>query len=105
MNGGPACGDRGRLQDLLDDRLPEDEQAELVGHLEGCEDCRRVFEDIAAGGRWGSEARRFAPGARGLDGAPATVTVPGVDTASDEPGIATATEADVSAFLDPPAEP
>ncbi len=51
-----------RLRLLLEDRLPDNEQAELSAHLEGCESCRIALEEMAAARSWWDEARRFAGG-------------------------------------------
>jgi serine/threonine protein kinase len=53
------CGDATLLSDLLDDRLPSDRQAELTAHLEACETCRGVFDELAAGSRWWGDLRRY----------------------------------------------
>lgn len=60
-----AC-DRDRLRRSLDDRLGEDERAELSGHLEACEGCRRALESLAATSRFWADAR-LADGAPGPD--------------------------------------
>jgi WD40 repeat protein len=44
------CPDPSRLQGLLDSSLPEQEQAELVGHLDACSGCQHSLEDMATGG-------------------------------------------------------
>jgi hypothetical protein len=44
-----ACPDRARLAELLNGSLPEDVQAELTRHLDGCEDCQKVLEGLAGG--------------------------------------------------------
>ena len=49
--------DRNRLRLSLEDRLSEVEQAELADHVEGCVDCRRQLEQMAAAsGYWGDAA-------------------------------------------------
>jgi predicted anti-sigma-YlaC factor YlaD len=53
------CGDVMLLSDLLDDRLPSDREAELTAHLEVCEVCRGVFDELAAESRWWSDLRRY----------------------------------------------
>ncbi len=79
----PPCGEAERLQALLDDRLPEAEQAELTAHLESCATCRRAFDELAGGSRWWSDVRRYAPGAASPGPDAATVTMPG---AGSHPG-------------------
>jgi serine/threonine-protein kinase len=64
--------DEPRLRSFLDDRLPEDEHAELADHLEACADCRRALERLAAGSRFWGELRQLserkgAPGSRSED--------------------------------------
>ncbi len=44
-----ACPSDLMLQDLLDDGLPEDEQAELTAHLDDCDECRSRLEEAAGG--------------------------------------------------------
>jgi tricorn protease-like protein len=44
------CPDHARLEKLLDSSLPEDEQAELIGHLDGCSCCQHSLEELASGG-------------------------------------------------------
>src|SRR4051812_10373487 len=45
----PSCPDRSRLCDLLDGSLPDDEQAALTEHLDGCTSCQQDLEGLAAG--------------------------------------------------------
>jgi WD40 repeat protein/serine/threonine protein kinase len=52
--------DATKLRRLLDDRLDDDEQAELARHLEACELCRRALERLAAESRLWVDARRLA---------------------------------------------
>ena len=54
------CRDPNRLAALLEDRLPPEEQAEMAGHLEGCEPCRAALEAMAAESRWWDDARKLA---------------------------------------------
>ncbi len=54
-----SCVDATVLSDLLDDRLPADQQTELTAHLETCEKCRTVFDELAAGSGWWGDLRRF----------------------------------------------
>jgi WD40 repeat protein len=44
-----TCPGPDRLRRLLDGSLPEPEQADLTGHLDGCADCQRALERLAAG--------------------------------------------------------
>ena len=59
--------DRNRLRLSLEDRLSEVEQAELADHVEGCADCRRQLEQMAAASGYWSDAALLrgepAPGA------------------------------------------
>ena len=41
-----------RLARLLADALVEAEKARAIGHLDGCEPCRRALESLAADGSW-----------------------------------------------------
>ncbi len=43
-----TCPDNEQLRRLLDSRLPEAEQADLVAHLDSCPSCQRTLEDLAA---------------------------------------------------------
>jgi serine/threonine protein kinase len=45
-----TCPDPGRLDELLHNRLPERQQAELVGHLDACMSCQLALEELATGG-------------------------------------------------------
>jgi hypothetical protein len=49
MNYPTPCPDLPRLQDLLASRLPEEEQAALIGHLDSCSGCQNSLEEIAGG--------------------------------------------------------
>ncbi len=49
--------DRNRLRLSLEDRLPEDEQAELEHHLESCPGCRGELEEMAAASLLWRDAR------------------------------------------------
>ena len=80
----PFRCDPARLRLLLEDRLPEEDQAALAGHLEGCDSCRRDLERLAAESRWWGDARLL----RG-----------------EEPGAAAAAEPPALDFLAPPEEP
>ena len=53
MSACPCPARPNRLLRLLADELPEPEQAELVAHLDGCPECRRTLESLAArSGLW-----------------------------------------------------
>src|SRR6185312_12422731 len=56
----PSPCDRARLEQLLDASLSENEQAELSGHLERCEPCRKMLETMAATTRWWQDVRGLA---------------------------------------------
>ena len=75
----PDRCDPDRLGLLLEDRLPEVDQAELAEHLDGCESCRKALDAMAAGGAWWAEARRY------LAPAP-TVEFPDRDCVTQAPG-------------------
>jgi eukaryotic-like serine/threonine-protein kinase len=53
----PFRCDPSRLRLLLEDRLSDDDQAALAGHLEDCASCRRGLESLAAESRWWGDAR------------------------------------------------
>ena len=57
----PFRCDESRLKSLLDDDMPELEQAELNDHLETCASCRRTLERLAAGSQLWAELRELAP--------------------------------------------
>jgi len=59
MVAGRSGCDRNRLKLLLQNRLPEQGQTEVEGHLETCEDCCRQLEELAADARWWEDVRRF----------------------------------------------
>jgi serine/threonine protein kinase len=52
------CPDPARLKHLLDNSLPESEQAELNAHLEACESCRGALDRLAVGSESWSDAAR-----------------------------------------------
>jgi serine/threonine protein kinase len=54
-----------RLDLFLRGRLPENSQQELEAHLLVCPSCRHQLDELAGGGRWWSEVRRYL----GEDGA------------------------------------
>jgi len=63
-----SCGDPRRLSELLEDRLPADEQSRLTAHLDCCASCRRMLDHLAADGRWWHDLRAFVgPEAQGDD--------------------------------------
>lgn len=51
--------DRNRLRSLLEDRLPADQENEIVHHLDRCSKCQEALESLAAEGRWWQELRRL----------------------------------------------
>ncbi len=58
MNRLADCPGAVRLQDLLDGALPDGEQADLTGHLDGCPRCQQQLETLAVGGQpWPVVAR------------------------------------------------
>jgi serine/threonine-protein kinase len=75
--------DTSRLKLLLDDRLPQDGQAEVAAHIETCEDCRRYLETMAAGADWWSDARDYLPVETGGELAPATPCTADFDPRSE----------------------
>ena len=92
--------DRNRLRLSLEDRLSEARQAELADHLEGCPDCRRELERMAAASKFWGEAAL-------LRGEPDPGTSPTVGLADGVPEFQSEEEiGDVDAgwreFLDPP---
>src|SRR5262245_41617639 len=65
-----TCPDPARLRGLLDGRLSSDEQADLTAHLDGCPDCQRALEDLAAGSSsWPDSVRHREGGRPGPDSA------------------------------------
>jgi hypothetical protein len=44
-----ACPDPARLKGILHGTLSDLEQEELIGHLDGCAECRRRLDDLATG--------------------------------------------------------
>jgi serine/threonine-protein kinase len=48
-----------RLDLFLRQRLPKDAQQELEAHLLVCPACRNQLDELAGGGRWWSEVRRY----------------------------------------------
>jgi WD40 repeat protein/serine/threonine protein kinase len=47
-----TCPNRQVLQDLLDDLLPDEEQAELTAHLDGCPACQQLVETMGSHDSW-----------------------------------------------------
>jgi serine/threonine-protein kinase len=85
----PSCPAPARLLRLLNATLPEDEQAPLMEHLEGCAGCREALEALAAGrDSWAGVAR----GLRDEPGPERTAAFPPSGGAS-------------LGFLDPPEKP
>ena len=55
------CPQPQRLQKLLDESLPADEQQTLQTHLESCDACQKTLEHLAAGGvTWDKTAQNLA---------------------------------------------
>ncbi|MHC4398473.1 MAG: protein kinase domain-containing protein [Planctomycetota bacterium] len=48
-----------QLRRFVDDQLSEDAEAEMDRHLDGCEDCRRRLESLAAAPSWWSDAKEL----------------------------------------------
>jgi len=92
--------DRNRLRLSLEDRLSEAKQAELADHLEGCLECRRELEQMAAASKYWGDAVL-------LCGEPSSGPSPSGIIADGIPGLESADETgDLDAgwldFLDPP---
>jgi serine/threonine-protein kinase len=84
-----SCPAPARLLRLLNAALPEEEQAPLMEHLEGCAGCREALEALAAGrDSWAGVARSL----RGETGPERTRSFPSAGGSSLD-------------FLDPPAKP
>jgi WD40 repeat protein len=59
-----TCPDAGVLKELLDGNLPQERQAELNSHLEGCMTCQQKLEGLAAGKEtWTGVARNLSAAA------------------------------------------
>jgi serine/threonine protein kinase len=54
----PYC-DPNRLRLLLQDGLPREQQAEVVDHLDGCEQCQEALEGLAADKSWWAYLRQL----------------------------------------------
>jgi WD40 repeat protein/serine/threonine protein kinase len=88
MNRQTVCPDTARLQELLDNCLPDDEQSDLVRHLDSCTGCQHSLEALACGGSSCPEAVRhvdevrppsdsaFWPALRQLESEANTLTLP-----------------------------
>jgi eukaryotic-like serine/threonine-protein kinase len=102
------CPDEARLRLLLGEALPPEEQAELADHLDGCRDCPRRLERLAAAPESWAAARGLA------QGPPRETMEPGLRRAVEElGGAATGAQGDTPpgepdaaalAFLSPPRE-
>src|SRR5438132_11740951 len=57
---GPTC-DPNRLKLLLQDNLPKEQQAAMVDHLDGCEQCQEALEGLAADKSWWERLRDIHP--------------------------------------------
>src|SRR5271165_2684673 len=98
---GPNRCDSYRLRLSLEDRLSDEEQAELATHLESCAFCRQELERLAAASQLWGEARLLR-GEAGPGASPTVGLAPGALEAEDAE---TDLDADSSAwieFLDPP---
>src|ERR1700683_2312388 len=61
MSAPASCPDRARLEQLLDPQTPDNQQTELIGHLDGCEGCQHALEQMARGAApWPAEIRDLA---------------------------------------------
>src|SRR5437660_12631992 len=57
-----SCPGPASWRALLDNTLPEGEQADLHRHLETCPECQETLEEVAAGrDSWSGVARNLAP--------------------------------------------
>jgi serine/threonine-protein kinase len=99
--------DASRLQLLLQENIPDDQQAELVDHLDGCEECQIAIEKLAADKHWWDELRRMS--APDLISGQAAIPTPALPTltepadagkVADDPG-----QGPTLSFLDPPEDP
>jgi serine/threonine-protein kinase len=94
------CPDPARWADLLDGRLPADEQARLAGHLDACADCQQTVEgltaDTAAWAGLAADAERHGPAlGRAMDELKSAGVVEGPAPAAEVP----------LDFLGPPGRP
>ena len=55
-----TCPDRGRLEQLLENRLVDTELDELEQHVEGCADCQRTLDELTDATNWGFEQQLAA---------------------------------------------
>ena len=56
-----TCPDRGRLEQLLENRLVETELDELEQHVEGCAACQQTLEELTGSTQCGFERRAEVP--------------------------------------------
>jgi serine/threonine protein kinase len=49
MTTGVSCPDAARLHQLLESRLSADESTQLAGHVDACNRCQQVLDDLTAG--------------------------------------------------------
>jgi WD40 repeat protein/serine/threonine protein kinase len=101
------CPDRGRLQRLLDSRLPAKDQGTLIEHLDHCAICQRTMESLAGGTEaWAATARNLATSEVVTEAAIQQLLAQAKPTReadmADEPRTRRDTSLD---FLDPPAKP
>ncbi len=96
------CPPPERLRDLLDGRLPEPDQRQLVRHLDDCGNCQQALEGLAANAASWSEAARLLTPDGDARGPGITADLP------PQNGIAKAVGADGEtislSFLAPPRE-
>jgi Tol biopolymer transport system component len=88
MNRQTVCPDTARLQELLDNCLPDEEQSDLVRHLDSCTCCQHSLEALACSDSGCAEAVRhvdqvrppsesaFWPALRHLEAEAVTLTLP-----------------------------
>jgi eukaryotic-like serine/threonine-protein kinase len=55
-----TCPHRGQLEQLLDNRLVDDELDELEQHVEGCAACQQTLDELTDSTDWGLEPEREA---------------------------------------------
>jgi len=99
-----TCPEAGRLQDLLDGNLPDEQQAGLNSHLESCRKCQERLESLAAGKEtWTGVARNLNAGAETPEAGLQRVMAESKKEVSVEPE-APAAEVPLD-FLSPPEDP
>jgi hypothetical protein len=82
---GNACNPQA-LEQLLADRLNEEDQAALEEHLGGCPACRERLESAAAEANWWQRARNCLATAESTVGVgPAVKPLSGIETGNEEP--------------------